>query len=277
MSKVTLSEARVKTLKPRPSPCDIRDSKLRGFGVRVLPSGTKRFFIHTQHRGQRIWRTVGDANAMTLAKARTEAASMLAAIRCDTDVQVSLDAPRFEVVAESVFQRHAHIWKAQTLRVNCSYYRCQLLLWFGGRSIADIGREDVERWFATLRATPVAADRSMPILSVIMKEAEFMGYRPEGSNPCRGIRRYRRKGRERYLSDDEIRRLAARLSAHEGERPIEVAAVRLLLLTGCRKSELRTLRWSDYREGCLFLRDSKTGAFFPPVSVGSSRYHVVSN
>ena len=43
-----------------------------------------------------------------------------------------------------------------------------------------------------------------------------MGYRPEGSNPCRGIRRYRRKGRERFLSDDEIRRLSATLSVHAG-------------------------------------------------------------
>ena len=84
-------------------------------------------------------------------------------------------------------------------------------------------------------------------------------HRPEGSNPCRGIRRYRRKGRERFLSDTEIRRLAATLSAHEGERPLEVAAVRLLLLTGCRKSEVLTLRWTDYREGRLFLRDGKTG------------------
>ena len=35
--------------------------------------------------------------------------------------------------------------------------------------------------------------------------------------------------------------------------------VQLLLLTGCRKSEILTLRWADYREGHLFLRDSKTG------------------
>ena len=41
----------------------------------------------------------------------------------------------------------------------------------------------------------------MPVLSVIMKEAEAMGHRPEGSNLCRGFRRYRRKGRERFLSD----------------------------------------------------------------------------
>ena len=110
---------------------------------------------------------------------------MLAAIRCDPGARVSPDAPRFEAVAEAVFQRHAHIWKVQTLRVNYSYYRCQLLPSFGGRSIADIGRQDVERWFASFRVTPVAADRSMPILSVILKEAELMGYRPEGSNPCR--------------------------------------------------------------------------------------------
>ena len=86
-----------------------------------------------------------------------------------------------------------------------------------------------------------------------------MGLRPNGSNPCLGIRRYRRKGRARFLSDDEIRRLSARLSAHADSSPRQVAVVRLLQLTGCRKTEILTLRWSDYREGHLFLRDSKTG------------------
>ena len=99
----------------------------------------------------------------------------------------------------------------------------------------------------------------MPVLSVIMSQAEAMGLRPEGSNPCLGIRRYRRKGRARFLSDEEIRRLSARLSAHANGRPQQVAVIRLLLLTGCRKSEILTLRWSDFREGHLFLRDSKTG------------------
>lgn len=86
-----------------------------------------------------------------------------------------------------------------------------------------------------------------------------MGLRPEGSNPCRNIRRYRRKGRERFLSDEQIRRMSAVLSAHVDEHRGQVAAIRLLLLTGCRKSEVLTLWRSDYREGCLFLRDSKVG------------------
>ena len=143
--------------------------------------------------------------------------------------------------------------------MNRGYLRKQLLPHFAGRSIADIDRQDVRNWFASLRATPVAADRPLPVLSVIMREAEAMGLRPNGSNPCRGVRRYRRKGRERFLSDNEIRRLSERLKAHAHRPPHKVAAIRLLLLTGCRKSEILTLRWSDYREGHLFLRDSKTG------------------
>ena len=171
----------------------------------------------------------------------------------------------------TVFQRYGRVWKAGTLDVNRCYLRNQLLPHFTGRPIADIDRQEVRNWFARLRATPVAADRSMPVLSVIMREAERMGMRPEGSNPCRGIRRYRRKGRARFLSDDEIRRLSAGLTAHEDRWPRRVAVIRLLLLTGCRKSEILTLRWSDYRDGHLFLRDSKTGPRRVPLSAAARR------
>ena len=143
--------------------------------------------------------------------------------------------------------------------MNRAYLRKQILPRFAGRNIAQIDRREVRNWFAALAGTPAAADRSMPILSVIMKEAERMGLRPEDSNPCRNIRRYRRKGRDRFLSDDEIHSLSGVLTAHADECPGQVAAIRLLLLTGCRKSEVLTLRWSDYREGRLFLRDSKVG------------------
>ena len=259
MPKVVLSEARIKKLKPQKSSYDLRDAKLKGFGVRVLPSGAKRFFIHTQYCGERIWKIVGNANSMTVAEARTRAASMVAAIKQGADTPAPHVATLFEAVAEATFQRHTRVWKTRTLYVNRSYLRRQILPWFAGRQIADITHHDVRRWFASLRATPVAADRSMPVLSVIMNEAETLSYRPEGSNPCRGVKRYRRKGRERFLTDDEIGRLARRLSTYENEWPSHVAAVRLLLLTGCRRNEILTLRWSDYRDGHLFLRDSKTG------------------
>ena len=259
MPRIALTEARVKALKPRRNARDIRDAKLRGFGVRVLPSGRKCFFVQCQHLGERIWKIVGDAKTVSVGEARALAAQMLAAIRRGEGGLHRPDETLFEAVAGTVFERYARVWKAGTLHVNRSYLRKRIMPHFAGRQIANIDRQEVRNWFASLHATPVAADRSLPVLSVIMQEAEKMGLRPEDSNPCRGIRRNRRKGRERFLSDAEIRRLSARLAAHADRKPMQVAAIRLLLLTGCRKSEILTLQWSDYREGHLFLRDSKTG------------------
>ncbi|MYE59703.1 MAG: site-specific integrase [Alphaproteobacteria bacterium] len=259
MARTILTAARVEGLRPRKTTRDIRDAKLRGFGVRVLPTGRKRFFVQCQYRGERVWKMLGDVGAMSLDEARASAVETLAAIRRGAEAPYRPDETLFEAVAETVFERHTRLWKVGTLKVNRGYLRKQILPHFAGRQIAEIDRQEVRNWFGRLRATPVAADRSMPVLSVIMREAEVMGMRPEGSNPCRGIRRYRRKGRERFVSDEDIRRLSSGLAAHEARWPGQVVLIRLLLLTGCRKSEILTLRWSDYRNGHLFLRDSKTG------------------
>ena len=165
----------------------------------------------------------------------------------------------FEAVAEEVFRCRECIWKPRTVVVNRSYLRNQIMPWFRGRPVADITRREVQRWFAALHATPAAADRSLPILSLILRQAELDGYRQEDSNPCTGLRRYRRRGRERFLTAGEARRLGAALAVREAAAPLPAAVVRLLLLTGCRQSEIRTLQWRDYREGHLFLPDSKTG------------------
>ena len=252
-----LTESRIKALRPRKTARDTRDSSLRGFGIRVYPTGRKCYFVHTQHDGQRIWKVVGDACGISLAEARKRARVVLAATR--NGMPLSPDETLFETVAEEVFRRYGRTWKPRTLYVNRSYYRRQLLPWFKGRQIAEITSSDVKAWFASLHATPVAADRSAPVLSVIMARAEDYGYRSAGSNPCKGIRRYRRQGRERYCSAEEVRRLGQVLQHYEACFPTHVAIIRLLLLTGCRKQEILSLRWNEYREGHLHLEDSKTG------------------
>ena len=186
MPKVILTDARVKVLRPRRTAYDIRDGKLRGFGVRVLPSGRKRFFVHCQHRGERVWKIVGDATAMGVGEARSCAVRTLAAIRRGEDPPRDPAETLFEAVAETVFERYRRLWKPGTLNVNRCYLKNQILPRFQGRQVADIDRRDVRDWFASLRATPVAADRSMPVLSVIMREAEAMGLRPRGQQPLPG-------------------------------------------------------------------------------------------
>ena len=260
MPKARLTQRLLDTLKPRRKTLDVRDSIIRGFGVRVLPSGRKSFFLHSQVDGKRVWQSIGDAHAMTLECARERAASLLASrSRPDEDFPATTASMLFEDVADEVFRRYRRHWKPRTLEVNLGYFRNQILPWFKGRAMGDIERHDVQRWFASLHATPVAADRSAPVLSVIFRQAEVYGYRLEGSNPCTGIKRYRRRNRERFLNDDEIRRLSRVLDKRLARQPVLTAFVRLLLLTGCRKSEILTLKWSDYREGKLYLPDSKTG------------------
>ena len=260
MAGTRLTQRRVDALPRRRAVRDVRDTELKGYGVRVMPSGAKRYFIHSQHQGRRVWKIVGDAGTMTEAEARNRARSMLAALRDgrDADAEAPGEAP-FETVAEEVFTRYGHRWKPRTLQVNRIYLRRQILPFFKGRPIGAITARDVQDWFRSLHATQAAANRSAPILSVIMQQAEAWGYRPENSNPCRGIRRYRQARSERFLSPEEYRRLARVLDRHEADRPLHAAAVRLLLLTGCRKSEILTLEWRFYREGRIYLRDSKTG------------------
>ena len=260
MPSTRLTQRRVDTLKPRSRAYDVRDSGLKGFGIRILPSGGKRYFLHSQSGGKRIWHAIGDAGAITLDSARSRAKALLAARQDgNADNHDTRDPISFEVVADEVFQRYGRRWKPRTLAVNLGYYRNQILPWFKGKPISGITRRDILQWHASLHGVPFAADRSAPILSVILKQAEAYGYRPEGSNPCTGIKRYRRGGRERFLSADEIRRLSRVLDRHKDRHPKETSVVRLLLLTGCRKSEILTLRWSEHREGRLYLSDSKTG------------------
>ena len=165
----------------------------------------------------------------------------------------------FGPLADAVILRQSRLWKPRTLAVNRSYLRNQIMPFFAQRPVADITPGEVRQWFAAHHATPAAANRALPVLSAVFREAERLGLRPENSNPCKGLRRYRTPGRNRFLTATEAGRLGAVLTEYERDAPVPVALVRLLILTGCRQGEVRHLRWEDYREGNLYLRDSKTG------------------
>jgi integrase len=94
--------------------------------------------------------------------------------------------------------------------------------------------------------------------------AEDWGLRPENSNPCRRIKKFKETPRERFLSPDELKRLGEALADADakGESPYVTAAIRLLLFTGARLNEILSLEWShvDLKANLLRLPDSKTGA-----------------
>jgi integrase len=131
--------------------------------------------------------------------------------------------------------------------------------------IPDLARADVSRFHHAFRGTPFQANRALSVLSKMMNLAEVWGLRLDGSNPCRHIKRYKEKKRKRYLNYDELERLGRVLEQVEADGsafPPAVAAIRLLIFTGARLSEILHLRWEDVdlQKGLLLLPDSKTGA-----------------
>ena len=129
-----------------------------------------------------------------------------------------------------------------------------------------IGPEDVVAWFdAASKDKPGAANRAFEILRAMMFRAEEWGLRERGSNPCLGIAKNPRKPVARFLDADELARLGRALDAHEARWPEAVAAIRLLALTGCRRSEVRNLRWRDIGADAFSLADSKTGTRTVPL------------
>ena len=131
---------------------------------------------------------------------------------------------------------------------------------FGRMPLDRIGPEDVAAWFdAASKDKPGAANRAFEILRATMFRAEERGLRECGSNPCLGIAKNPRNHFARFLDADELARLGRALDTGEAEWPEAVAAIRLLALTGCRRSEVLNLRWRDIGEDAINLADSKTG------------------
>ena len=105
----------------------------------------------------------------------------------------------------------------------------------------------------------------LAVISKMLSVSEVWNWRPDGSNPCRNIKHYKEHKRERFLSETEIEELGKVLREAEKEMPSAVAAFRLLLLTGCRLSEIRDLEWENVKGDYIDLPDSKTGGRTVPL------------
>ena len=138
-----------------------------------------------------------------------------------------------------------------------------------------VERAHVSALHYRLRETPRAANRALAVLSKMFSLAAAWGLVPDGTNPCRAVRKYKERKRERFLSREEYRRLGQALAEAEAEAgregavsPYAIAALRLLMLTGCRLNEILTLRWDDVDRtaGEFRLRDGKTGTRMVPLT-----------
>ena len=146
--------------------------------------------------------------------------------------------------------------KPSTRKSMTSAVSAQLLPAFGRMPLDRIDRAGVSRWFDKYsRTAPGGANHALKLLRLILNHAVLCGQLD--TNPARGIKPNPRPKLTRFLSREEIGRLHRVLDGHAGVQQADI--IRLLLLTGCRKSEILTLRWQDVHGDTLNLADSKTG------------------
>jgi integrase len=143
----------------------------------------------------------------------------------------------------------------------------------GHVKVAQIRFSDIAILHYGLRNTPVTANRVISSLSAIFTWCERCGLRAKHTNPVEGVERFPEKSKERFLSPRELARLGiapARTERNNTDSVFALAAIRLLLFTGCRRNEILEVEWKDLKiERTMFLLpEIRTGP--RPVYSGSA-------
>jgi integrase len=268
------------------------DDQMPGFGVRVMPSGKRSYFVQYRNRhGRSRWFTIGLHGKVTADGARKIARKVLDAVQDGKDPAGEREAFRQaptmsdlldRYIAEHVERRNRPRTAEEIKRLVERHVRPEL----GRLKVAAVTRQDVDRLHRSLAATPRQANFVLAVCSKAFSLAEAWGMRPEGSNPCKRIERNPENVRERFLSAGELARLGSTLRLAEKEglpwkvddakvtarhlprpenrrtayRRTTIAAIELLLYTGCRLSEVLNLRWDqvDFEAGTITLSETKT-------------------
>lgn len=281
------------------------DDEMPGFGLRVKPSGAKSYVVQYRTRQGRSRRvTIGRCSLMTPDEARRKARAVLGQVAegadpaersetTDTGMTIS-ELCDLYLEQPVIITRRGTPKRASSLATDRSNIERHIKPLLGKKRVAVLAKEDVERFQqdvasghtranlktrkqgrAIVRGGRGTAARSVAVLGAILSFAVDRKIRPD--NPVSGVVLFKNAKRERFLRSAEFSRLGAALRAlqHEGMNPYAIAAVKLLMLTGCRRSEILTLKHDavDEERCILWLPDSKTGA--RPVQVGETTIELI--
>jgi integrase len=271
----------------------IWDTETKGFGLKVTPAGNKIYIFQYRVPGKKAPErvTIGKhGDPWTAEQARAEAEKYRGSVKRGVYPAAIKNTEKAEKTVAELCDLYlaegCETKKPSTAATDRGRIERHIKPLLGRRRVKDIGQADVRRFLKDVAAGKTSVDektgkhgrarvtggkgtasRTVGLLGGIFSFAVSEDMRAD--NPVRGVKRYADKKGERHLSHDEMAALGEALSGAEaeGDNGTAIAAIRLLILTGCRKSEILTLQWDhiDFVRAFLRLPDSKTGAKIVPL------------
>ena len=261
------------------------DDTLKGFGVKVTKTGKKMFVLQGRLDGIVRRYTIGQyGSPWSPDQAREEALQFLSQLGRGIDPTSEKKARRAQglisdLIAQYIEEGMSHK-KPGTREAEVASLNRHVIPLLGRRRIGEITRRDIQKFMSDVESGKTAVDvrtgfrgraivkggkgaanRTTALLSSIFTFAIELGLRAD--NPVKGVKKFRLKQHDRYLNSDELERLGRALTEVEanGTSPFAIAAIRFMLLSGCRAGEALNLQWNwiDYDHNLAKLPDSKTG------------------
>lgn len=244
---------------------DVRwDDRMPGFGVRIYPSGVKSFVLSYRYQGRKRLMALGRYGILTLEMARDKARQALVDSNggCDPlDQRAKRNhGETIADLAETYIERHAKVHKRTWIADQRAINKYILPAW-ATKQVQDLERSDVARLHHDVgRTYPYTANRLLELISKMCALARIWGFVDETAiNPARGITRFREEKRERFITPQELPRLA---EAIDNEPNLFARyALWMFLFTGLRKSELLGAQWNqiDWDAEEITIEDTKNG------------------
>ena len=241
----------------------LHDTELTGFAVRRQGKAAV-YSVRGVLKGQKVRLTIGKHGALTPHTARREALRLLGLMAGGTDPRAGKAAPTSLHRAAEDFLEHVRAKRAGgTAREYESHLRDHLIPALGRKALDNITTADLAKLHLALKARPVLGNRVIATISSLFRWAADHGLVPDTFNPARRVERYKEEAKERFLTDAELKQLGKVLRTADAEgrwSPYALAAIRLLLFTGCRRDEIRLMQWTmiDW-ERATFTTPAKRG------------------